>query len=236
MKRLNLIMAIVALLCTVAIDVLYPFVVPTSGTNLGLVCMLSALGFVATWFYFDNYITIVKREIKRKCKEQFARDFGHSEQAFSGMADRDMQELDNIKELKKMTVTKKFYKENGMWYIDLPEFLEAGLGNKNNLLMVDGADTLLDILAGNKPNKSVNGTKLTLTFGNEPFDNYTHTLTKKSIGKNQDLLVQKGHASVDYGAYYDVKELNNHQLWLCPVTEYVFNGGYPETIYLKKSI
>jgi len=135
------------------------------------------------------------------------------------MADRDMQELDNIKQLKKMTVTKKFYREDGRWYIDLPEFLEAGLGNKNNLLMVDGADTLLDILAGN-----------------EPFDGHTHTLTKKSIGKNQALLDYLGHAPVGYGAYYDVKELDNHQLWLCPVTEYVFDGGYPDTIYLKKKL
>ena len=149
------------------------------------------------------------------------------------MADRDMQELDNIKELKKMTVTKKFYKENGMWYIDLPEFLEAGLGNKNNLLMIDGADTLLDILAGNKPNKSVDGTEVNVTFGNEPFDNYTHTLTKTLIGKNQSLLDQVGHAPVGYGAYYNVKELDNHQVWLCPVTEYVFGGNYPDKIWIN---
>jgi len=242
MKRLNLIMAIVALLCTVAIDVLYPFVIPVSGTNLGLVCMLSVLGFGASWIYFDNYIIMVKKETAREVKsnmenrkkEKLARELGHSDQAISDMADRDMQELDNIKELKKMTVTKKFYREDGRWYIDLPEFIELGLGNKNNLLMVDGADTLLDILAGNKPNKSADGTEVNVTFGNEPFDNYTHTLTKKSIGKNQSLLDYLGHAPVEYGAYYNVKELDNHQVWLCPVTEYVFGGGYPETIYLKE--
>lgn len=152
------------------------------------------------------------------------------------MADQDMKELDNIKKLNKMTVTKKFYKEDGRWYIDLPEFLEAGLGDKNNLLMVDGADTLLDILAGNKPNESTDGTEVNVTFGNEPFDGHTHTLTKKSIGKNQALLDYLGHAPVGYGAYYDVKELDGHQLWLCPVTEYVFDGGYPDTIYLKKKL
>ena len=27
---------------------------------------------------------------------------------------------------------KRFYKENGIWYIDLPEFLEQGLGTKAN--------------------------------------------------------------------------------------------------------
>lgn len=235
-------MAIVALLCTVAMDVLYPFVVPVSGSNLGIVCILSAFGFIATWIYFDNYITMVKKEaafhaeskIKREQKERLARELGHSDGAISDMADRDMQELDNIKQLKKMTVTKKFYREDGRWYIDLPEFLEAGLGNKNNLLMVDGADTLLDKLAGNKPNKSADGTEVNVTFGNEPFDNYTHTLNKKVMGKNQALLDYLGHAPVDYGAYYDVKELDGHQVWLCPVTEYVFDGEYPKTIYLKE--
>ena len=234
-------MAIVALLCTVAMDVLYPFVVPVSGSNLGIVCILSAFGSIATWIYFDNYITMVKKEaafhaeskIKREQKERLARELGHSDGAISDMANRDMQELDNIKQLKKMTVTKKFYREDGRWYIDLPEFIELGLGNKNNLLMVDGADTLLDILAGNKPNKSADGTEVNVTFGNEPFDGHTHTLNKKVMGKNQSLLDYLGHAPVDYGAYYDVKELDGHQVWLCPVTEYVFGGGYPETIYLK---
>lgn len=234
-------MAIVALLCTVAMDVLYPFVVPVSGSNLGIVCILSAFGFIATWIYFDNYITMVKKEtahevknkVKNEEKERYARHFGHSDGAISDMADRDMQELDNIKQLKKMTVTKKFYREDGRWYIDLPEFIELGLGNKNNLLMVDGADTLLDILAGNKPNKSADGTEVNVIFGNEPFDGHTHTLNKKVMGKNQSLLDYLGHAPVDYGAYYDVKELDGHQVWLCPVTEYVFGGGYPETIYLK---
>ena len=135
-----------------------------------------------------------------------------------------------------MIVTKKFYKEDGRWYIALPEFLEAGLGNKNNLLMVDGADTLLDILAGNKPHESKDGTEVDVTFGNEPFDGYTHILNKKAMGKNQPLLDLLGHAAVEYGAYYDVKELDNHQVWLCPVTEYVFNGEYPDTIYLKKKL
>lgn len=152
------------------------------------------------------------------------------------MADQDMKELDNIKKLNKMVVTKKFYKENGMWYIDLPEFLESGLGNKNNLLMVDGADTLLDILAGNKPNESADGTEVVVTFGNEAFKGNTYTLNKKIMGKNQSLLDLVGHAPVGYGAYYTVPELNDHQLWLCPVTEYVFGGGYPDTIYVKKEI
>jgi hypothetical protein len=45
--------------------------------------------------------------------------------------------------------TKRFYKENGLWYIDLPEFINNGFGTKANLLMVDGSDKLLDILSRN---------------------------------------------------------------------------------------
>jgi len=60
-----------------------------------------------------------------------------------------------------VTKTLSFYKESGIWYADLPAFLEAGLGTKSNLMI-------------------------------------------------------------------------NHQLWLCPVTEYVFEGGYPDKIFIKK--
>ena len=46
-----------------------------------------------------------------------------------------------------VTKTLSFYKESGIWYADLPAFLEAGLGTKSNLMMVDGADTFLDYLS-----------------------------------------------------------------------------------------
>lgn len=42
----------------------------------------------------------------------------------------------------------RFVNEVGLWYADLPEFLEQGLGTKNNLLMVDGSDTFLGLLSG----------------------------------------------------------------------------------------
>ena len=125
-----------------------------------------------------------------------------------------------------MIVKKRFYKENGLWYIDLPEFLEAGLGQRNNLLMVDGADKLLDILSGNT-------NEVYVEFGNEEMEGYTHTLTKFLIGLNRKLLEDIGHAPVDYGAYYMVEELSPMRIWLCPVTMYVFNGIYPEKIFLK---
>ena len=129
------------------------------------------------------------------------------------------------------TKTLGFYKENGLWYADLPEFLELGLGAKSNLLMVDGSDTFLDLL-------SYNGNKVTVQLSNKPFDNHSIHLEKLKIGINQDLLNSIGHAPVNYGAYYNVKKYQNlpyqHTLWLCPVAEYVFQGEYPQNIYLTK--
>jgi hypothetical protein len=128
--------------------------------------------------------------------------------------------------MKTISVTKRFYKEEGIWYIDLPEFLNAGLGTKANLMMVAGADLMLDKLSNN-------GDDITVSFSNEPIEGAEHTLIKKKIGLDKKLLAAIGHAPVDYGAYYSWKENDNQSVWLCPVTEYVFQGGYPKNIYVK---
>ena len=128
---------------------------------------------------------------------------------------------------------RRFYKENNIWYIDLPEFLEEGMGSKANLMMVDGADTLLDILSNN-------GSEITLPLSTFPFAGWTTWLELDKSGKNQELLDAIGHAPVNNGAYYNTILIDNvkktHSVWLCPVTEYVFDGEYPKDIYLKKSI
>ena len=120
-----------------------------------------------------------------------------------------------------------FAKEAGIWYADLPEFLEAGLGTRANLMMVDGADTFLDHLAQGK-------SRITLQISTQPSPGWQARMHKIRKGLNKPLLQILGHAPVDYGAYYKVTQLNNqpydHQLWLCPVTEYVF-GNYPDQIY-----
>jgi hypothetical protein len=120
-----------------------------------------------------------------------------------------------------------FVKENGIWYADLPEFLEQGLGTKSNLMMVDGADTFLDLLSNQSP-------KITLQISTEPFPGWQAKMEKIRKGLNAQLLALIGHAPVGYGAYYNVTALQgkpfDHQLWLCPVTEYVF-GQYPNKIY-----
>ena len=119
-----------------------------------------------------------------------------------------------------------FYKEsNGIWYIDLPEFLNAGLGTKANLMMVAGADTFLDFISNH-------GNRIEVTIDTKPFSGYKQELIKIGMGKDQALLDAVGHAPVDYGAYYKSTEVN-HIMWLCPVTEYVFGGGYPDKIYIN---
>ena len=128
--------------------------------------------------------------------------------------------------LNKNTMEKRFYKENEIWYIDLPEFLEQGLGSKANLMMVDGSDALLDML-------SKNGTEVNVEFSHLSFDGATYTLRAQQLGKNQDLLSRIGHALVSYGMYYNVRELDNIRIWLCPVTEYVFGGSYPKEIFVR---
>lgn len=132
----------------------------------------------------------------------------------------------------------RFYKEKGTWYIDLPKFLEQGLGTKANLMMVAGADTLLDKLAGyDFMNAAPDGTSITLKIDTEKFDGYDVKMYYEEHGKDQDTLDRVGHAPVEYGAYYVATELFGmqckHQLWLCPVTEYVL-GSYPSIIYAKK--
>jgi len=128
---------------------------------------------------------------------------------------------------KKQTIS--FIKEDSIWYADLPEFLELGLGSKGNLMMVDGADTFLDLLSNN-------GYQITLNLSRETFKEYSGRLKKIKHGLNNELLEEIGHAPVDYGAYYQATEFNHkpfeHSLWLCPVTEYVF-GQYPEEIFFS---
>ena len=139
-------------------------------------------------------------------------------------------------------MTHTFYKENGMWYIDLPQFLEAGLGTKNNLLMVAGADTLLELLSNRKlPHKGFkeqpNGTRITLQIDTNEFDGYDTSMNFLEKGKDDEYLNSVGHAPIDYGAYFVTNDLfgepHCQTVWLCPVTEYVFEK-YPLSIYIKE--
>jgi hypothetical protein len=122
--------------------------------------------------------------------------------------------------------THTFYKENGIWYIDLPEFLESGLGTKSNLMMVGGSDIFLDRLSGHTSQVKVKFSKL-------PFPGSITQLNRTRLGHDESYLDSVGHAKVDGGAYYMSLDFNL-EIWLCPVTKYVFQEDYPERIYLQK--
>lgn len=124
----------------------------------------------------------------------------------------------------------KFYKnEENRWYIDLPEYIESGVGTIENLEMVCGADILLDIVS-----KGRDRVKLEITtikpVNYDDFDSYNELIL---ISSNNDIYS---------GATYKLVEENNYnikgdfEVWLCPVTLYVFNDEYPTSIWFKKVI
>lgn len=103
----------------------------------------------------------------------------------------------------------RFYKEaDGKWYVDLPEWL----GEKDELEMVMGADTMLDLLSHFTD-------EVTVRFSTEPFENYDYTMV---------LRVEEYE-----GATYELTRNGvTFDVWLCHVTKFVF-GEFPKTLYIK---
>jgi hypothetical protein len=108
-----------------------------------------------------------------------------------------------------------FYKEeDGRWYVNLPTWT----GSKAELEMVAGADKMLDVLAQEKK-------EVTLDISLYPIENFI------KLSKIDECDPAIG------GATYSIKDENNilpSQIWLCDVTKFVF-GYLPENIYLKTS-
>ena len=108
--------------------------------------------------------------------------------------------------------------ENGEWFIDLPEYLANG-GQKGDLQMVGGADTMLDVIANGASN-------VTITLHDQPFDK-ADALTLLEVC---DPVICGGIYLIDS---FEGKEVNQH-MWLCAVTEFVF-GYLPEKIFVKRA-
>jgi hypothetical protein len=110
-----------------------------------------------------------------------------------------------------------FLKENGRWYIDLPEYLQQG-GHKADLEMVAGADEMLTVMARGKK-------KVTIEMDREPFE-----------GADLLELAELCDAPMGGGYYimhtYKGRPLNK-RMWLCDVTLFVF-GDMPQKIFCKK--
>ncbi len=101
-----------------------------------------------------------------------------------------------------------FNKEQGCWYIDLPNWT----GTKGELQMVAGADTLLDHLSNN-------GTTVNVALSTEKVINESGFQTLKRIVKTPPN-----------GCIY---HLGFTPVWLCNVTKFVFEGIFPNQIHFK---
>ena len=109
----------------------------------------------------------------------------------------------------KRELTMRFYKEEGMWYADV----NGWPGPKAMCAMVDGADTFLDYLSNN-------GEAVILDLSLDPQAGY-------------DVLNYRYPHPANDGAYYStLMGKNEHILWLCGVTEFVF-GYMPEEVWYK---
>lgn len=110
----------------------------------------------------------------------------------------------------------KFYRnEDNRWYVDLPEWE----GSKDDLEMVCGADSLLDIISWNYFD-ALDYVRINVTEV-ESTERVSYKLVLDTI--------------LDSGAIYYVhnKHLEPFEIWLCDVTKFVFNGEFPKTIYFE---
>lgn len=119
--------------------------------------------------------------------------------------------------LRKATYYVSFSKESDKkWYVDFPNWPLAHY----HLMMVAGADTLLEIL-----NNEINHVYLKVNISNKD----------KDIPNTIKLV--KIDSTITGGAYYELKtplkDWNRKDLWLCPVTLAVL-GQYPKYIFIKK--
>lgn len=114
----------------------------------------------------------------------------------------------------------KFYKEDGTWYIDL----ESWQGDKSDLAMVLGADTLLEQLANGKDS-------VYLIFSNDEIDGSDKLIKDVDLELLDEL--DRDFAFEIGGAFYKTDDMKS--VWLCDVTKFVFNGEMPEIIWYKKA-
>lgn len=115
----------------------------------------------------------------------------------------------------------RFVKEDGKWYIDIPEWT----GNKADLEMVMGADTMLDFVSQGKDETYI-------SMSDQPFA----VSVMNELDTDAFKLVKIEDTPEYGGATYRLSEWygTNHgaEMWLCDVVRFVFGGYLPETIYI----
>lgn len=107
----------------------------------------------------------------------------------------------------------RFYKEGNNWYVDLPEWE----GSKSDLLMIGGADTMLDHMSNN-------GTEVNTIISRTNFE-----------GANE-LKFNCLAEDMGEGAYYMLDKYEGQKLnlsvFLCDVCKWVF-GEFPNQLFVK---
>lgn len=110
----------------------------------------------------------------------------------------------------------RFYKNEKDWFIDLPNYPLS----QAHLIMVKGADTLLGQLAGND-------NEIWIEASTKPIAEYSDVLDRvKRLGLLKGSIYKGNKIKINY------KILEENNLWLCPVTLFVF-WHYPTKIYYK---
>ena len=104
-----------------------------------------------------------------------------------------------------------FYINDNRWYIDLPEWE----GSIDDLEMVCGADTMLDIIAQGRD-------KIRVQIGIDEFDGWSYRLD----------FVREEFDGGWYSVTHFSKLITTFECWLCKVTKFVF-GDLPKVIYFK---
>lgn len=56
MKKFELFWGIALIIITTIIDVMFPFIVDYSASNLALMCMISAMGYIVGYLFIDSYL------------------------------------------------------------------------------------------------------------------------------------------------------------------------------------
>ena len=111
----------------------------------------------------------------------------------------------------------RFYKNETEWFVDLPEYIENG-GSIGNLEMVEGADTMLDMMA--------EGKKEVMVF-----------ISTENFDGSDRLAIKEKCDPLKGGAYYLMKEFEGKEIsltmWLCGVIEFVF-GEIPSNLFVRR--
>ena len=133
-----------------------------------------------------------------------------------------------------------FVKDDGTWYIDLPEWP----WKRENLAMVCGADKMLDLLAATPQNdKGLNRVRLQVKPSAEPVapdalqsmlkEDWVELTQIRSSLTGGATYTFKGKIAADFTVKdYWTGEAKPRTLWLCPVTLFVM-GEYPKYFYGK---